>query len=132
MRKIIVPILLAIASHSAFAEWVKVGDDSSTIVYADPATIRTTGNIARMWQLVDYRLPENIPAKGGQDTKSVKLHAEYDCNDGRVRALYASYHLENMGRGKAIWTMTQPATWEPIPFSGVSENLWKLPCGGKK
>ncbi len=131
MRLLILVILLAIVNGHAVAEWVKVGDDARTIAYADLGTIRKIGNIVRMWQMVDYKMSSDTQATRGKDIKSVKLHAEYNCDEGLVRALYASYYPENMGRGMANWTMPEPAMWEPVPSGGISENLWKLPCGKK-
>jgi hypothetical protein len=48
MRKLILILLLAVLSSSAMAEWIKVGANDNSTIYADPATIRKEGNMVKM------------------------------------------------------------------------------------
>ena len=122
-------ILLAASGNPAIANWVKVGYDTRRVVYAEPATIRRTGNLVRMWHIVDYKMSAHIPLPRGKAIKSVKLHVEYNCRQGEVRALYVAHYSEHMGRGAPAWFKANPGIWEPFPARAISQNVWKVPCG---
>ena len=55
MKKLLLILLLAVVTSSAMAEWVEfTEDDEETLtVYADPDTIQKTGNIVKMWSLIN-------------------------------------------------------------------------------
>lgn len=56
MRKTILMLLLAVVSSSAEAGWIAVGDGENMTTYADPTTIRKTGDRVKMWALLDFLL----------------------------------------------------------------------------
>ena len=71
-------MLLILSSQPVYAEWVLVsGDDEAGLkVYVDPATLRRNGNLAKMWQLYDYKTVQTV---AGDSLLSMKRFNEYDC-----------------------------------------------------
>ena len=127
MRKTILTMLLAVLSSSAVAEWIEVGGNETTAIYADPATIRKMGNMVKMWHLLDYMNTRGI--EGFKPYISVKVQDEYDCKQERTRTLAISLHSGNMGEGEVLGTSTAPGNWRPVPPDTLVETLREFACG---
>lgn len=128
MRKLILLMLLAMVSSGAAAEWVRVGKSAGDgfDYYADPATIRRSGNYVKMWVVYDYQTPQVV---SGQQFLSTKLQFEYDCRDMRSRMLYATTHSGNMANLDVVATVNNPTVdWGPISPATLGEQLWKFAC----
>ena len=81
MHKAILMILLVSVSSSAIAEWVEIAvsakeaeEEATMTAYADPDTIRKTGDRVKLWILADYK---NINEEYGG--ASARQKDEYDC-----------------------------------------------------
>ena len=81
--------MLAVVSSSVMAEWVFVAEtekeDSSTF-YADPDTIRKSGDNVKIWVLTDFttlKLDFFI---------SARKKYEYDCRKKQFRILFAALY----------------------------------------
>jgi hypothetical protein len=136
MRKIVLMILLALASSSALAEWVRIGTagpGGQIILYVDPASVLRDGDRVRMWDLADR------PATGTDQPinrplyMSVKTLREYDCKLGRIRTLSLSRQSENMGeglkvQGAAVDSDPVLGKWGPIPPKSALADMWKIAC----
>ena len=127
MRKALLMMLLGVVSSSAVAEWVEVGGNETTTTYADPATIRKTGNMVKMWHLLDYTKARGIEAH--KPHLSVKMQDEYDCKQERTRTIALSLHSGNMGEGEVLGTSTDPGKWQPVSPDTLVETLWEFACG---
>jgi len=128
MHKAILMVLLAVVSSSAMAEWVAVGTAVGSTHYANPNTIRKSGNKVKMWSLIDFNSVQEVSA----DTKflSQKTQQEYDCKEEQRRTLYFSWHSEKMGKGVIAHLDDEPdKNWSPIPPESANEILWKFACG---
>jgi len=128
MNKLLLTLMLAVVSSSAVAEWVYVGTTDKSTVYADPTTIRKSGNKVKMWALYDFNLVKEI---GGNKYLSKKFQDEYDCKEEQERMLYFSEHSENMGEGDVVYVgyKLPDKNWTPIPPGSIVEGLWKFACG---
>ena len=105
MRKLILILLLACASNSVMAAWVMVGEsEDGMIAYANPATIRKSGNNVKMWIIYDYKTAQADPFGGTKPYMSTKIQHEYDCKGEQIRVLAASLHTGNMGKGDMIYS----------------------------
>ncbi|MDO8437127.1 MAG: tetratricopeptide repeat protein [Nitrosomonadaceae bacterium] len=113
------------AAQSLATGWVLVSFDGTFTIYADPATIRKTGNRVKMWDLLDYNMADKI---SGKPYMSIRGQSEYDCKEEKIRSLYATYHSENMARGEVISTGTKPSNWEPVAPGSMAAALWKIAC----
>ena len=120
----------AIGSNSAAATWVTVAihdEPGSFVVYADPATIRRSGNLVTVWELNNYTAPQVVAP--GLSFLSGKAQAEYDCIEHRVRHLFQAQYSEAMGAGNVVSSRSEPNGWIPIPPGSIAEITSKLACG---
>ncbi len=123
--KAVLAVLLAVACSSAMAEWVEIGSDETTTIYADPATIHRQGNRAKMWDLGDFKTAEKSEDKS---YLSVRQQQEYDCKGKRLRVLRATCHAKNMGKGETICRNNKPRHWEPVLPVSFDESMWEIAC----
>ena len=129
MRKAILMMLLAVVSSSAAAEWVNHGDSEAKggfDIYVDPATIRRSGNMAKMWVMYNFKA---VQVTAGDRHLSLKTQAEYDCKDEQVRVLFFTAHSGHMGWGNIVHSSRTPGKWLPVPPDSVYADNWKLACG---
>lgn len=127
MRKTILLMLLVAVSSSAAAEWVQVGGNEISTVYADPATILKTGNMVKMWDLADFKSVQARPY--GTPYRSQKAQQEYDCKEQRTRIIDLLRYAENMGTGDVANTDSDPEKWEPVRPGTANAPLWDFACG---
>ncbi|HEX6825614.1 MAG TPA: surface-adhesin E family protein [Nitrospiraceae bacterium] len=123
-------MFLVLSSGHVYAEWVLVsGDDAAGLaVYVDPATIRRNGNLAKMWQLYDYKTVQTV---AGDSLLSMKRFNEYDCMQERTRMLGYTWFTGNMGNGNVVYSTTEQQPWEPVVPRSINRSLWKAACGNK-
>ncbi|MCG6934219.1 MAG: hypothetical protein LJE57_11325 [Gallionella sp.] len=145
MLKIILVLLLSLASTSAIAEWLKVSaihsQDSPEIqiAYTDPATIHKDGNLVTMMVLVDHQSGLSKEAERRLDSlfsgfkkdiiKSWKVQDEFDCKADRLRMLSYTAYTEHMGNGEIVPSNVVTGEWEPVLPGSIGEALWKFACG---
>lgn len=110
------------------AAWVAIGgsDTENLTSYADSATISKSGDMVKMWSLLDY---ETAQVSEGKTFMSIKAQFEYDCKEGRERILCYFWHSGNMGGGDVVTINSEPLDWSPVPLGAVTETLWRLACG---
>jgi hypothetical protein len=120
-------------SSNAAAKWVEVSSspEKGVALYADPATIRKSGNMATMWELMDSKTAGEGPGPGNKFIHSLVSQAEYDCKDERIRFLDFIGFSENMGKGELIESEIKPiSNWMLIlPEDITYKKMWKLACG---
>jgi hypothetical protein len=128
MRNTILMMLLSVVSSNAMAEWIDVGGNDYSTIFADPATIRKVGNYEEMLNLYDTDIAEVV---GNISFKSSKSLDEYDCKGKRSRTLAFYWYSGNMGKGKILYSNTDANNWNPDAPKSISEILWKIACGKK-
>ncbi len=131
MRRLVVGLLVAVASASACADWVKVADsmDGKVHHYLDPATIRKVGNMMRVVTLTDYEEPQVI-----SDTErfhSVKMQDEFDCDTQTGQHLSLTALAGNMGSGPVVATEPRAADVRKVVPDTADEEVWKFVCARK-
>ena len=126
MRKAVLLILLAAVSRGAAAEWVKVGDEGIVTSYADPATIRMAGNMATMWDLLDFKAAQ--APRYGVPYMSQKTQQEYDCKEQRARKIHSLRYSDSMARGEEVNADPGPGEWEPVSPGSTIAGLLKFAC----
>lgn len=119
-------------SSGTATNWVKVGhglNEGGTDYYADPSTIRRSGNMAKMWSMLDHNTRQ---ISNSRPYFSAKLLQEYDCKSERIRELFFTKHSGQMGAGNIVHTDDGiPSNWIPTPPGSVGDGLWKIACGTK-
>jgi hypothetical protein len=124
MRNVVMAMLLAVASGNATAEWMRVSESAAGTGYADPRTIRKTGDSVTMWEMTNYKI---VPDKDNP-YQSVKRQYEFDCRHNVMRALSITAYAGRMGSGDAVNTVNDPAKWMPVAAGSAGEILWKIAC----
>lgn len=126
MREALLIILIAVVSSNAEAEWLESCQSEKFTCYIDSATISKAGNKVKIWELYDYKTTQNItPAP----YISMKVQDEFDCDAEHRRAIYTSFHSENMGEGNTVLADSYPGKWKPVPPDSAVGLLWKIACG---
>lgn len=112
MKKALLLATAILSAAPAWAGWELVGKSVYGDFYFDPATIRVTGNLRRVWTLVNLNEPEEL---SNARLRSLKILDEYDCEEKRVRALQSTSFELAMGTGKPVvvsgaqeWRYTSP------------------------
>ena len=121
-------ITLLLLSHvPAYAEWelVSGNDDAGLTVYVDRDSILRQGNLAKMWQLHDYKTVQTV---AGDSLLSIQRQNEYDCTDARTRLLTYTWFSSNMGRGRVVYKAADEQQWEPVVARSINHTLWKVAC----
>lgn len=112
---------------TTYAEWIEIGSGNQGSYNVDLTTIRNSGNTVKMWSLLDYHHPMNIPNIGV--ALSARMQAEYDCNKEQIRILSLSMHTEHNAQGQLLQASVETKPWGPIPPRTPAENFWKIACG---
>lgn len=128
MRKTVLMMLLAVASSSAAAEWINVVKVAAGSYYVDTATIRSDGNLVRMWTLYDLNKPV-FNETNGKPYASQKVQSEFDCKEKLWRMLEYSWYTGKMGEGQMVENFAESYKLRPILSGGAVEILWKHACG---
>ena len=131
MHKAILIILLVSVSSSAMAEWVEVAmsdteakEAASMTAYADPDTIRKTGDRVKLWILADYKITNEE-----YGITSARQKDEYDCKEGKQRRLFIVFYSGHMNKGETVLIHNDRGNWEKIPRGSVVEAMLKFACG---
>ena len=128
MKLLIITVLLAVFSTGAMAEWTYIAssEDNAFDVYIDKTTIRKRGNVAKMWELRDFKAPQK-EASGSY--LSSRMLEEYDCVEIRQRLLALTDFSGNMGSGQIIFNHQYDNNkWADIAPDTVIMELWKAAC----
>lgn len=128
MHRIILALLLAVASNSAAAIWIKVSEGANLSVYADPEVARETSNRVKLWWVVDFK---TVQASGGEAHLSSKKQYEFDCKEEKYRPLFSSKHSENMAKGNVVYSSSRNGEWAEVPPKTNGKLLLKFACAEK-
>jgi hypothetical protein len=128
MNKLLLILTLTIISSNVLADWTLVQTGKESDEYVDSATIRISGNLAKMWSLTN--ISKNIKnIKPGEKAFAVKTVREYDCKEHKSRALFVAWYNDYMGTGGIERSSESPdAEWKEVT-PGIRESCWKIACG---
>lgn len=82
MSRIFLMLLLVLVSSNALAEWINVGGNEYSTIFADPASILRVGNMVKMLSLYDTDIAQLV---GSISFMSSKTLDEYDCTEKKNR-----------------------------------------------
>jgi len=130
MKKLLLTLLLTVVSSNAMAEWVYVTETKKEkekadgfIAYADPTSIRKTGNRVKMWSLGDYKI-----TREEFGVTSSKSQDEYDCKEKKKRVLFISFYSGHMGKGESLFILNERGNWKPTLLGSADEAILKFAC----
>ncbi len=104
------------------------------VVYYDPKTIRRDGDLATLWQLVDYTVMQgNAPfgmfMMSPHRFFSTKTYKEFNCVHKRVRLLASSEFSQHMGAGTHNAVLVEQGHEQLVKPSSINQALWEVACG---
>ena len=128
----LLPFVLLLMHITASAEWVRVGDTRHLKVekYIDPDTVKQSGPMAIMRQVWEL---ENFLEPTKEHIASVKILAEYDCQNRQLRVLKEFWFSEPWAKGKELAPLdvNQAASdWNSIEANSVSATILDIVCPG--
>ena len=119
---------MAAADSGAAVQWTLLGSsvaNGGMDVYIAPATIRRSGDKARMLGLLDFKTRQVIE---GKPFFSARNEYEYDCARPRQRMLATTGFAGPMGKGAVVGSSASPFPWEPVGSSGPAFEHWQVAC----
>ena len=126
-------ILACLTPLACFADWARLGKDSSEIThYLDHGTLQRTGDMARVLRLLDFEGgPPDIDEKmlfADEYFMSVLYYEEYDCKNRRHRILDATAYADRMMEGKIIEHIKTPSAWDNISPQTLLSQILSIVC----
>lgn len=125
--KLLVALLLALASANVMADWVAVVGDGKLNAYADVGKVTRQENIARMPVL--YNPGAGQKRSGESSLLSTQVLYEYDCEDRLYRIVEVTVFSDDMGSGSVVDSSDTVGKWKAMYPSSISETFWKMACG---
>jgi hypothetical protein len=117
--------MLTLIGMPAWAGWQIVGSNGVSNLFADNGPIRREGDKVRMWDMIDYREPQE---RDGMSYRSMKVEVEYDCEAQRYRNLSATLHVGRLAEGEPVATYARPDAWQAIQAGSGIDLLAKFAC----
>lgn len=129
MTRLLLITFLVLSHSPAYADWMSLGtSDAGTTVYADSATIRREGDLAKMSVLFDFKTKQT---KADISYLSAQAQMEYDCARQRFEGHAVLYYSSNMGKGQLLDRSSGKGRQLPVSPGSLDHDLWKLACGKK-
>jgi hypothetical protein len=127
MNKLLLTISLAIFSTSTMAEWTVNGDNDDFTAYFDKASVSRKGNVARIWELRDFKSKQN---QNFGTFLSAVIYWEYNCANKMSNILGSTAYSEKMAAGKVLLNYkNDKKEWDYIIPNTMGDELWKKACG---
>lgn len=114
--------MFALFATPASAEWVKVAETDTMVVYIDAATIRKDRHLRWVWEVQDYK------QKRDDGLLSRRLLDEFDCREEQFRILSMFNHSEPMANGPALQLGNDPYISTDILRSTPAELIYNIVC----
>lgn len=124
-RFIVLVLALFLTTSETYAEWVEIDGSISFNSYVDPDTIRSKGNLAKMWTLNDHRTNQTTQ---GKSHLSEKLQIAYDCAEEQFRVIAVYLYSGQMGSGEIVLSFTAQTGLEPVMPGTIANTKWKFAC----
>ena len=126
MTRLLLITLLVLSSGPAYAEWLELSGDDRVTTYTDATTIQRTGDLVRMWELLNFQTLQ----ESRNPYFSLKAVREYDCTleQSRIISLYS--YSGQMGTGEMVGSyLEDEVKWEPVMPGSLGQDVWKIACG---
>jgi hypothetical protein len=128
VRRTLLALAFLLAAGSAQAEWYALGRTDTFRLYLDPQTIRVNGDLAQVWQLMDFTVAQWADPQTA--IGSIKSLLEYDCAQPRSRTLLAEAYTEQMEAGRKVASeRVQDPQWEIVEPTSTAEKIRQMACG---
>lgn len=128
-KKAALAMLLLSLSTSAFAAWVKFGENDRVVSYYGPIKASGSGSVT-VWVMYDYKA-EQAAQRSRRRYFSQKGQQEVDCSGQRSRTVFFTWHAAGMGEGAVIYTGSNAFPWEPDSPGSSARALSSVLCNRK-
>jgi hypothetical protein len=115
-------------SGGAALQWKLLGhvDNAGGIdVYIAPATVRRSGDKARMLDLFDFKTRQMFEGKA---YRSARNEYEFDCARPRQRMVGTMGFSGQMATGSVVASSEGNGPWEAVGSSGPAFEHWQVAC----
>ena len=119
-------VLLMLATTVACAEWVRINETDTGVIYVDPTTIRKDGDLRTVWGLT------NLKTRDSAGELSRRRLDEYDCKQERYRIVSISTHSEAMAMGRILTRDSDSSEWQYAAPGSVAGDLLGFVCARGK
>jgi hypothetical protein len=112
----------------ATLQWTRLGTSPANggmDVYVARSSIQRMGNVARMTDLFDFKIPQVFE---GKSYLSARNQHEYDCAKPRRRMLATTGFSGHMGQGAVVASSQGAGAWGSVGSSGPLYDHWKVAC----
>jgi hypothetical protein len=120
---IVVPLMLALFPHVAFAEWSKIAETNQSNQYLDRNSIKKIGGFYEAWWLMNLK-PHLVQQVGFE---SVVGYEKIDCRKRQTLSLQKTTYNESFGGGVGN-PDRNTYVWQPSSPGGLAENLIREIC----
>jgi hypothetical protein len=136
MRNVILSLILAIMSNSAFAKWEisSTSKDGLKTHYIDRDSIQKKYDYVQMSTLLDFEVGQRVEeSPSPMFYKSVEKQFDYDCKNMQYRMTSYSYYSDQMGHGNIVIgnvRLSEP-NWKKVVPGSTEAELWNIACDKK-
>ena len=123
--KLVLAVVLALASLVAHAEWIRVSTTQQSVFYVDSKKSPKVGDNVMVWVLRDHK--QMLPGQG-LAVRSSKDQIEIDCAVRRVRRIFSSDHGRRMGEGPMLHSEHGPMSWNAVALNTPISRIADVAC----
>ena len=121
--------LLGMGLPAWSASWFPLGVYGDAASYFDTGSVQTSGQIRKVWTMLDYRKPQYNRAN--MKFMSTRAMMEIDCARHMARPRSSSYHTQGMLGGQVISSEGIFSDWQPIAPSTPLGAIFSQVCKPK-
>lgn len=107
---------------SRTTRWQKYGFTEGVEFYADPDSVKRTGHVVYVKELIDNAKPDS---DGSQS--SIEIMA-YDCANRTYKNLYSTKFSGHMGKGSVISTNSSAKELGDVVIGTVADSAYNFSC----
>jgi hypothetical protein len=122
---LLIPVVLALGSAPAMAEWTEIGGNDDVVFYADIDSLVASGPTKTMWTMIGSKTERMF---GEVKFSSVKTQFEFDCPANKARELQTAFFSGPRADGKQVAGYTEPGDWTEVDEASLKGGLLKIAC----
>ena len=126
MKKYLFLIFIT-ASTIVYGDWSKVTFNETTTMFIDSQTIKKSGDLVQVSQLMNFPLGEKSP-DGKLSYKSSITTEEYDCKKGLSRTLSFRWYSDVKGTGKMVYEDKHTYEYTKLVDGSLLNSVRKKVC----
>ena len=118
---------IGLFSSGVWAGWMPLGVYGEAAAYFDTSSVQTSGNIRKVWTMLDYRQPKSN--SHGLPYRSTRSLVQIQCKTQQVKTLSLAFFKGTRGSGDVLSSEGVIQDWQPIPPDSVLAKMAWTVCG---